>query len=222
MKDKNTYHDEIASEAVLPKTLRFIAYTLLITFFTASLPAWVGYDHNRFFLENGPLEWGQFAFLAGAAVIFATATSAVPAFRELLFVLGALSAFAAIRELDGLFDRWRSLGGWKFGFVLVFYAAYLIYSQRARFRRQLAHFLPSSAFAVLWSGFIVAIPVAQLVGHGLFLQTLMGDDYQRIFKRVIEECLEFVGYLMLFAGSIETRLQMQRLSVCLVQRNQEN
>lgn len=220
--NKNTFPFDVVSEFVLPKVLRFITYTLMITLFTASLPMLVSYDHNLFFLENGPLEWGQFALLVGSSTIFLTASRSVSAFRELFLVLASLSAFAAIRELDGLFDKWRSFGGWKVGFVLIFYAAYLIYAHRVSFSRQLAQFLPTSAFAVLWGGFIMALPVAQLIGHGLFFQALMGEDYQRIFKRVIEECVEFVGYLILLAGSIESRLQMKKLQARFAECNQEN
>jgi len=34
---------------------------------------------------------------------------------------------------------------------------------------------------------MVAFPFAQLVGHGAFMQVIMGDDYSRDYRRMIEE-----------------------------------
>lgn len=213
--NQNLFTEERANEPAWPIILRFIGYTLLITIFTASLPLLVRDEQAGIFRENGPLEWGEFFLLMSASSLFFIAARVLRVFRELLLVLGSLSGFAAIRELDGLLDTWRSLGGWKFGFGLILYASYLIYKQKTRFTRQLAEFLSTPGFAVLWSGFIVAIPVAQLVGHGPFLQALMGDHYQWTFKHAIEECGEFVGYLMLLVGSIESLLQMKRFQIRL-------
>lgn len=57
----------------------------------------------------------------------------------------------------------------------------------------------------------MAVPFAQLVGHGNFLQIIMGDDYVRDYKRVIEELGELFGYLLLVIGSVEFTLQMAPL-----------
>jgi len=78
-----------------------------------------------------------------------------------------------------------------------------------KLKRQIAHFLPSPAFTMLWAGFVVAVPVAQLLGHGSFLKSLMGDDYIRSYKRVIEECGELIGYMLLLAGSVESVINMR-------------
>lgn len=212
--------EERDSEFPWPTLLRFIGYTSLITIFTTSLPLLVRDGQAEVFRENGLLEWGEFSLLISASTLFFIAARVLRAFRELFLALGSFSGFAAIRELDGLLDAWRFLGGWKFGFGLILYASCLIYKQKARFARQLAEFLSTSAFAVLWSGFIVAIPVAQLVGHGPFLQALMREHYQWGFKHAIEECGEFVGYLMLWVGSIESLLQMKRLQIRLADCDQ--
>ena len=63
-------------------------------------------------------------------------------------------------------------------------------------------------FAILWAGFVVAIVFAQLVGHGPFLKELMGDDYVRDYKRVIEELGELFGYALLVMGSVESLLEV--------------
>ena len=72
---------------------------------------------------------------------------------------------------------------------------------------QIEQFIRTRSFALLWCGFIVAVPYAQLVGHGNFLELLMGDDYMRDYKRVIEELGELLGYLLIMVGSLEAVLQ---------------
>ncbi|EIC28384.1 hypothetical protein Metal_0534 [Methylomicrobium album BG8] len=209
--ENNRFTSGLINEPVLPRMLRFIAYSLVITLFAFSLPMLVRYGVEAIFGENGPLEWVHVGLLLGASMIFLSTTTAASDFRELLIILASVSGFAAIRELDGLLDVWLPWISWKFSFILILYAVYLGCANRDKFRWQFAHFMSTSAFSVLWGGFIVAMPVAQLFGHGPFLQELMGDDYQRFYKCVIEESGEFVGYLMLLAGSIETRIQMKAL-----------
>lgn len=85
----------------------------------------------------------------------------------------------------------------------------MAYANWRELNRQIATFLSSRAFATLWAGFIVAVPVAQLLGHGPFLETLMGDDDERSYKRVIEESGELIGSILLLAGSIESMVQMR-------------
>ena len=85
-----------------------------------------------------------------------------------------------------------------------------IWPRRATLKGQLAEFVAHRAFVLFWAGFIVAVPYAQLVGHAAFLESLMGDDYQRDYKRVIEELGEMLGYLLILLGSIEALLQAGR------------
>jgi len=59
---------------------------------------------------------------------------------------------------------------------------------------------------VLWAGFIVAVPLAQLVGHGPFFRLFMDEEHVRNIKRVFEESGEFCGYLILLFGTIESIL----------------
>jgi len=55
----------------------------------------------------------------------------------------------------------------------------------------------------MWCGFVIAVPFAQMVGHGEFLMEVMGDDYVPHYKRVIEELGELVGYIIMLVGVAE-------------------
>lgn len=60
---------------------------------------------------------------------------------------------------------------------------------------------------------IVAVPIAQLLGHAAFLESLMGENYMRAYKRVIEESGELLGYLLLLEGSIESLVWMKKAQI---------
>lgn len=191
--------------------LRFTLYTLLIFIFTASLPFLVGQGDIDVFKEGGFIEWLQFFILILTSCTFLACRFVVaPAYRHLLILLASLPAMAAIREQDALLDNLIPVFGWKVGFLILIYPLGLAWKNKTAIREQLESFLSTRSFAILWAGFIVAIPFSQMVGHGDFLKILMGDDYLRDYKRVIEETGEFLGYFLLLIGSFEAFLEMRR------------
>ncbi|HUF40669.1 MAG TPA: hypothetical protein VMR20_01835, partial [Verrucomicrobiae bacterium] len=177
------------TNSTMPILLRFTAYTVALFISTAALPLLVKGD-IVLFKENGPIEWFQFGLLVVATAVFVRGALSMPDFRKLFFLLAAISAFAAIRELDVFLHRMIPGIGWKIGIPLILYALISAYRNRECLKQQLSHFLASRAFAIVWAGFLVAVPFGQLIGHGAFLQLVMGDDYNRDYKRVIEEILE--------------------------------
>ena len=57
------------------------------------------------------------------------------------------------------------------------------------------------------AGFVIAVPLAQLVGHAPFFRLFMDEVHVRDIKRVFEESGEFMGYLILLFGTLESLLQ---------------
>lgn len=198
------------TNSTMPILLRFTAYTVALFISTAALPLLVKGD-IVLFKENGPIEWFQFGLLVVATAVFVRGALSMPDFRNLFFLLAAISAFAAIRELDVFLHRMIPGIGWKIGIPLILYALISAYRNRECLKQQLSHFLASRAFAIVWAGFLVAVPFGQLIGHGAFLQLVMGDDYNRDYKRVIEEILEVMGYALLLIGSFESIVQLRTI-----------
>lgn len=189
--------------------LRFMLYTLAIFSLTASLPYIIEDGDISSFQEGGAVEWLQTFILLSVAIVFLYAYFAIPSSRPLCQILACLSAFAAIREQDAALDDLIPVVSWKVGVIFLFYASYLAYRDRNELKPLVHTFLTSRAFALLWAAFVVAVPFSQLVGHGKFLQTLMGEDYIRAYKRVIEESGELVGYFLLLTGSLEFLVGMK-------------
>ncbi|MFW6284156.1 MAG: hypothetical protein ACOC1H_02065 [Desulfosalsimonas sp.] len=184
--------------------VRFGIYTLLLLLLGGFLNYVAGMEDTRQFKEGGIVEWLQLAVLGiSAAVMFAAARRRVPGTKIFPIITAFVTMLAMVRECDALLDDALPAGGWQApAAVLVVTALLLAWYNRDTFGRQLKQMAQTQTFALMWAGLAVVI-YGQLTGHGPFLEPLMGDDYVRDFKRILEECLEMLGYFMLFAGSIE-------------------
>jgi len=190
---------------------RFVPYTLIIFAISASLPAVVEHGDVIVFEENGPVEWLQFTIMLVSAVVLLL-YSRLEGYgsRELFTIIALVQVAVAIREMDDTFDQFVPFIGWESPFIICILTGILFYWRRKNaISIQMDTFIRTRAFSLLWCGFIVTVPFAQLVGHGDFLKLLMGNDYVRDFKRVIEELGELLGYLLILIGSFEAVLQQK-------------
>jgi len=193
--------------ASLPLAARFSVYTLLIAALSIMLPAVVRQQGVAFFYENGALEWCQFGLLGICVLLFAGGALCLPAHRQLAALLGCVTAFAAMREMDRVLGRLLPVVSWKIGGLFLAAAAWLLLRHGRVLLPQIAAFLRTPAFVMLWAGFVIAVPLAQLVGHAPFFRLFMDEVHVRDIKRVFEESGEFMGYLILLFGTLESLLQ---------------
>jgi|GEM_PF-2261448 len=164
----------------------------------------------QLFGEGSPLEWTQAGMMACTAVLFFVGSRLVPRFRELMWLLTAPPLLACTRELDKDLDRLLSLG-WQLPFVIILLSAgFLTWRRRGVLTAQLNQFIGHRSFALMFSGLAIAIPFAQMIGHGAFLKPLFGHAYRRDFTRLIEECGEMFGYWMILLAAIDWILAARR------------
>lgn len=185
--------------------VRLAVYTTALLGVYGLLPEAAGRGDFDIFKEGGPIEWCQFSVLAVTAAVFAFAAWRIQAFSQWLAFLALVTTFACVRELDSLFDALLPPFGWKLpAFLVAGCVLLMIWKNPKGFVTQAGAFIRHRSFGILWAGFVVAVVFAQLVGHASFLKALMGDDYIRDYKRVIEELGELFGYALLLIGSLET------------------
>lgn len=199
------------SEGLPPGTLavaaRFALYTLCILVLMLSLPLVARSTSGFLFREGGPVEWTQFALLLATCVLCLLGAASRPAFRGCFVALATAAGVAAVRELDSTLDRAIRFGGWKIPAALVLLAgAVAVYRYRASFRCGAIALLHDRFFALLWCGLVMAVPFAQLAGHGAFLELVLEDAYNRSQKRLFEELGELIGYVLVFLGAVELML----------------
>jgi len=178
--------------------LRFTVYTLVITGAILAIHAAVRYHGKEFFYENNLLEWIQFTVLLTVCLLFAWASCNACGMQHFLILMSMLAAFAATRELDSLLSRFMPVLSWKIGGLFLLYGMWQLIARRKTFVPQILSFVQTPAFVVLWAGFIIAVPFAQLVGHRPFFRMFIEEAQVRDMKRLFEESSEFIGYLILF------------------------
>ncbi len=184
---------------------RFGIYTLIVFAITLSLPFIVEYIGATLISETGPVEWTQILLvLSSAVLLFKYSFSSN--FRQLFTALALIQTIVIIRELDFVFDDLPVIEWQIPAFIVLFVLGVFCFKNKTRLLAQTKDFIGTRGFALLWCGFIIVVPFSQLVGHGHFLKALMGDDFVRDYKRVIEELGELLGYLILLFGSIEAVL----------------
>jgi hypothetical protein len=186
--------------------LRYSVYTVGILMLMFSLP-WIAREYGAAgFKEGSPVEWTQFSLIMLMGVLYFRESFVTRRLREIFIIFACFLAFVAIREMDSILDR-IPLVSWKYAYVLILYAGYVGYSNFQTCKGQVTQLINFRGFSLLWAGFIIAVPFAQLVGNGDFLQAIVVTDYSRDYKRVIEEVGELMGYLLMFLGSVEIVLE---------------
>ncbi len=201
----------VLTDSLAATVIRFGCYTVGLMLFFLTLPKLVEVGDITIFKEHGVIEWVQIKLLAIAAFLFLAASMAYGICKHAMVLLSLTCMFAVVRELDATLDQWIPVIGWKVGIIIPVAAAGYAWKHRRALRDELAQLITTRSFGMLWVAFVVAVPFGQLVGHGTFLQMVMGDDYTRMYKRVIEEMCELVGYLLILIGSIEMHVQLRAL-----------
>ncbi len=184
---------------------RFFVYTAMITAFALSLKAIIINEGLDAFYEGHWVENLQMSLLALTAIIYAAVARLSAEHHGVLAkTMALLAVFAVVREGDAFWDRMMPVLGWELlGTIVLIMLVYVIVQGRQSFPRQLATFITMRGMPLAWAGFMVAIPLAQIVAHGPLFQLIMGAEYMNTFKRMIEETLELVGYMMIFFSSVE-------------------
>lgn len=190
--------------------MRFGLYTLLLGIIAVLLPFLVNrVGTDGFFAERGPVEITQVLLLLAMIALYVLYTRTLPQYRELSIILAAFCLFATLRELDFLLDHTIPVAGWKIAGIIPLSLAWFSRKYWQRILQQINTFANTRAFTLLWSGLIMVVIIAQLLGTTSLFQAMMGENYDRFYKRVIEESAELLGYIMLLCGTIEYHFCLQ-------------
>ena len=184
--------------------IRYFTYTVAILGSLATLPFLLRARGLALFQENGPIEWLQFSILIATSLMLTYGAIVEKPMRGLFSVLGAICSIAAMRELDNILDKAIPVLGWRApGLVILGVIVFMVYHHRHTLFDQINFFVKTAPFGILWTGCVLVVLLAQLLGHGHFLEAVMGDDYSHRYKRVIEEIFELFGYIIILISAIE-------------------
>lgn len=203
--EKDSRNRETRNYLVRLATYTVVLFTVLWSF-TSGMQYW----GPHFFAEQQLLQRLQFGLLILALIFMIHAARRYRAYRELFAIMTCLIAFAALREQDDALDALIPVLGWKIAGVFILLFLYALFRFRDRLAAQLDQFAWTHAFALFWAGFVIAVQIAQLLGHGDLLKAIMGADYTRTVKAAVEEGGETAGYVMLVFAAVETLISVRK------------
>ncbi len=159
------------------------------------------------FAEHGLVENLQLATLILSTLIFVLSVIKNAFYRPVLFLLASLTTFCCIRELDSLFDKILPIVSWKFAFLFPIGALCYAGKKLKSLKEPFVRFLDSTAFDLMFTAMIIFIPLAQCIGHRSFIEDAVGQmDHISLIRRLIEESMELMAYVLILLASIEMHL----------------
>lgn len=161
--------------------------------------------------EYSPVEWLQVITLVVIAAMAWHCTTLHRAQRTLAWMMVAVAAAAACRELDLFLDGYLFDHAWQLVVAVIAVAA-IVHAMRHRnaliaaWRRA----LPEPGLVLMVFGVALLVVFANVIGNEGLWQSLLGDGYRRIAKIAAEEFAELAGYWLWFVGQAEYMIACRR------------
>jgi len=168
---------------------------------------------------NGLAEASLTEFVQTLALLAITFLYAQVAWRHKnrrgFFVLASgFFASMLIREQDQFLDDIND-GAWVYPALLVAVCAtsYAVIKCGDTIIVPAADFIRSSGFFPAVAGLVILLVFSRVFGSGnLIWEHVMGNNYKHLYKSVIQEGLELLGYLFLLISALRLRVDVQRNS----------
>lgn len=161
--------------------------------------------------ERSLTEGAQSAMLAGIVFLFGWCAWHRPAQRGCYLLIAGFFGCLLIRESDAFFDQIHH-GFWVFPALLL--AAASLLATRATpgtVLEPLAEIMDSRTWSGLVIGMAIVLVFSRLMGMGVLWHALMGDQFVRGVKNIVEEATESLGYFVIFSSSLGHALEHSRL-----------
>lgn len=172
-------------------TLVFSAYYLDIFIFQHGMP------------ENSMTEFFQSLCLIFVVSCFLTTMRKHDKSKGLWLILVTLFLLMLIREQDHYLDSVYH-GFWKIPAAIVFFVGSVaIVCNKNTIIPPLLHHYQNHRFTYIFIGLFLLVIFSRVFGSGVIWRELMGSDYSIIYKSVIQEGLELLGYCLILFGSFK-------------------
>lgn len=144
----------------------------------------------------------QAGMLAAIVVIHFKLVNDSAFMRNCNLLIGGFFLAMLIRELDGLFDL-ISHGSWVW-FALL--SSILVIAYTARHHRrtlaELSRYPLTPYYGMMISGLLCILVFSRLFGMHSLWESVLGDEYLRVVKNMVEEGSESFGYTLCLTASI--------------------
>lgn len=191
-------------EKVSPKSNLFFAlqslFACLLVFFSLCLDC-IYFDNQL--SETSVTEISQQVLLLLMSFRFFTQRNKLAELNKACLLIAMMFAIFFIRELDYWLD-YIIHGFWKYPALLIAgFGAYTYLNDPKGCRQQL-HQLLSHRYAQIWIfGLVTLLIFSRVAGMGEFWRAVMGEQFIRIVKNIVEEGIELLSYYMLTLASFK-------------------
>lgn len=158
---------------------------------------WLGHGVK----ENSITEFAQEGLLLLSVLLIGLSIRRNIESRGFLVLVAGLFAAMFIREADVYFDM-IAKGSWLYPALAVSLLAIVYaYRQRGTVIGPMISVFQTKSFNYIVLGLIVVVLFSRLFGTGQLWQEIMGEDYRSLYKSIIQEGLELLGYVLICFGS---------------------
>ncbi len=188
-----------------PELMTVIIEITLLALCMLAVPAAIALDvlvFNHGVHEVSVTEFSQSSLLFLSMVFTGLAAWRQRESRGFLVLVTGLFATMLIRESDKFLD-YIALGFWVYPAIVITVAALVIaFPLRAAIIPAMVKYSATRQFAYLVTGLLLVIVFSRAFGTGWFWEEVMLEDYDRIYKTIIQEGLELLGYILICFGSV--------------------
>ena len=152
--------------------------------------------------ESSWTEYAQEFCLLVAIILFAFSAKLYPQARGFLVLVTGFFATMLIREADDLFNQIQH-GFWKYPALMVTLLT-VLYARKCSgtVKQPLWNFLDSKNFVYITLGLTIVMVFSRIFGSGHFWRHVMADAYLPVYRNIIQEGIELLGYVLVLFGSI--------------------
>ncbi|WP_025563406.1 hypothetical protein [Psychromonas sp. SP041] len=165
-----------------------------------------GYDLKTLahYDENTLTEHMQDILTLSSSLLFLYAARLDDKLKVASTLLAALLAMMFVRESDSLLDQNVYDGAWEtlvlcIGIVLAFF----LRGKFSTIYSSLKAYSETACYGTFLAGLVVLLAFSRVMGRGTFWTSVMGENYMRIVKNIVEEGTETLGYTLIFISAIE-------------------
>lgn len=152
--------------------------------------------------EYSLTEFTQEGLVFVTVIIFFALSKNQAESRGFLVLCGGFFSVLLIRELDAVFDQIKH-GFWVYPAIVVTLIT-LIYARKSpgTVSGPLVYYFQTSPFAYIIIGLMIVILFSRIFGSGIIWRVVMADNYTTVYKGIIQEGVELLGYVIVFYGSV--------------------
>jgi hypothetical protein len=200
---RNAKGDFSGLAAVMLEYLKLVVLTVAVPLMVAVDVLWL--EHG--IKEKSVTELAQKGLLLLSALLIGLSARRHTESRGFLVLVAGLFAAMFIREADVYFDM-VAQGSWLYPALAVSLLA-IVYASRQRGTviAPLIGNLQTKSFNYIMIGLILVVLFSRLFGTGQLWREVMGEDYRNLYKSMIQEGLELLGYVLICFGSVRLYLR---------------